>query len=305
MAEPPEAIAAQLEELSTLKEAVWEAKVNKAPEADLSRARADVEVAKKALMKPQQSAQHARVKEAKAAQCELDLSRARFDVKHAKAALLEADASLIVSVASTRVTGGGGTTDVWLCGTQRGADAAFTTEVWLKTKFSENWLKECKTTPYVGLFRLVTKRAWQIPPPKQAAAIVPRPPVASQVPPLPALPALDAVLQGAVSANRDLWRRAAVQEFEEGWAPSPSDAYAIGFSKTESMWWVLLASLGNDRPHPVVQDWVHRHFRSFAFYTQGPNRPRLHETAFTARLISEDWRLGHAAFHEWCMSELN
>ena len=55
---------------------------------------------------------------------ETNLSRARFDVKRAKAALREADASLIVSVAFTRVMGGGGTTDVWLCGTERGADAA-------------------------------------------------------------------------------------------------------------------------------------------------------------------------------------
>jgi len=298
VAETPEAIAAQFEKLSTLREAVRAAKADEAPEADLSRARALVEEAKAALMPMELSQQCARGKEAKAVRCELDLSRARAHVKYAKAALREADASLIVSIAFTRVTGGGRTTEVWLCGTERGADAAFTTEDWLKTKFSESWLKECKAAPYVGCFRLVTKRAWHIPPPKQAAAIVPCPPVASQAPPLPALlalPALDAVLQGAFSANRDLWRRAAVKEFEEGWAPSPSDAYAIGFSKTEGMWWVLLASLGNDRPHPVVQDWVHRHFRSFAFYTQGHDRPRLHETALTARLISEDWRMGHAA----------
>ena len=61
------------------------------------------------------------------------------------------------------------------------------------------------------------------------------------------------------------------------------------------MWWVLLATLGNDRPHPVVQDWVHRHFDASAFYSQGPDRPKLHERALTACLIHEDWRMGHAA----------
>ena len=240
-AKTQEAIAAREEKLSSLREAVRAAEVD----AEVKEAANASGLSRRIRRRPMPGGREEGYTEAEmpiysaevlleraieeAKKPEDDLCEARAHVREAEAALREADASLIISVAFTRVMGRGEMTYVWLCGVEGCPDASFTTEAWLKTKFSEGWLKVCKAAPYVGRFRLVTKRAWHIPPPKQTASIVPRPPVASKT---PVLPTLDAVLQGALS-QVDLWRRAAVQEFEEGWAPSPSDAYAIGFSKRD------------------------------------------------------------------------
>jgi hypothetical protein len=120
------------------------------------------------------------------------------------------------------------------------------------------------------------------------------------------MPALDARLKA--NNNVQFWSTAASVDMERGTAPSPSDAYAIGFSTTNRAWWVLLASLGAERPHIVTQGWVEMHFRALLTKELNPpdavigaNRPtgklvansklKLHD----GQVIDDAWRSGHAA----------
>jgi hypothetical protein len=210
---------------------------------------------------------------------------AQVEVANANAALYEPDASLIVSVAATYVPMGRlGQTDVWLCHVADETIAAFATEEWLKTKFSSQWLRECKkAAAYQGRFRLVTHRAWQL------GSAAPRPTVPPKLaPPKPAPAPLDSALLQLMYQDTPFWRKEAEREFKNGWAPSPSDAYAI--AKTDGTWWVLLASLGDARPHPVALDWVLRHFKPLF----GPQR-KSSDASIRSLLIRDHIRVGHAA----------
>ena len=252
-----------------------------------------------------------------------ELTRAEEKLKRAEAALYENHACKIVSVAATTVrkeaheveaaskiklNGGmlktkivpASPKHVWLCRVEGEAKPAFATNEFLEANFSADWLRGCEQPEYVGRFRLVAERSWEV----KSTAVSAAPPAVITAP--PCMPALDARLKA--NDNVQFWSTAASVDMERGTAPSPSDAYAIGFSTTNRAWWVLLASLGAERPHVVTQGWVETHFR--ALLTEecnppdaviGANRPtgkliakselKLHD----GQVIDDAWRSGHAA----------
>ena len=252
-----------------------------------------------------------------------ELTRAEEKLKRAEAALYENHACKIVSVAATTVRkdahqveiasgykGSAGRTTtqcipaslthVWLCRVEGEAEPAFATNEFLEANFSADWLRGCEQQEYVGRFRLVAERSWEAKPTAVSAA----PPAVITAP--PCMPALDARLKA--NDNVQFWSTAASVDMERGTAPSPSDAYAIGFSTTNRAWWVLLASLGAERPHIVTQGWVETHFRPLltegcnppdAFFS--PNKPNGELIANSelklddGQVIDDGWRSGHAA----------